>query len=162
MPEYLVCAHAGYGAGTVLGSGWPDWRAELFLTGASPFLVSRAWAARGARGAVTFLLDARMTDNDAGHAAYHSAKRMLLRATRLAARAFAPAVRVNAAAPGLVLPPDDADGELVDKARRAALLDRTGSPDALIDAILFLLRSAFITGEVLFVDGGRNLRGTVY
>ena len=163
LPDFLVCAHAGYTEGTVLDTPWLTWREELRLTGASPLLLTRMWAARGAaRGAAVFLLDARMTDNDRNHAAYHAAKRMLYSETRLAALALAPEIRINAAAPGLVLPPIGADAAFLEKARAVAPLRRTGTPEALVDAVLFLLRSNFITGQVLFVDGGRHLCGSVY
>ena len=162
LPDFLVCAHAGYAEGTLLDTPWADWQTEIRLTGASPLLLTRAWTARGAQGAAVFLLDARMTDNDRSHAAYHAAKRMLYSEARLAAIALSPKIRINGAAPGLVLPPPGADATLLKRARDAAPLGRTGTPDALVDAVLFLLRSNFITGQVLFVDGGRNLRGSVY
>jgi pteridine reductase len=93
-----------------------------------------------------------------GHAAYCAAKAGLISATQVLASEAAPAVRVNALAPGAILAP-------VDKAGKAAyqkILARTplagsASPDAILNAIRYLLTADYITGEVLHIDGGRRL-----
>ncbi|MBF0445127.1 MAG: SDR family oxidoreductase [Magnetococcales bacterium] len=93
-----------------------------------------------------------------GHAAYSAAKAGLISATQVLAREAAPAVRVNALAPGAILPPADKDG----KAAYQKILARTplagsASPDAVLHAIRYLLTADYVTGEVLHIDGGRRL-----
>jgi pteridine reductase len=162
LPDYLVCAQSLYSESSLLNFTSNELAAESALTGMSHLFLSRAWFERGAQGAVVHVLDARITDNDSAHAAYHLAKRMLYGITRASAIELAPRVRVNAAAPGLVLALPNAPDTLPDKASRAAPLGRTGSPEAVVDTVLFLLKSNFITGQVIFTDGGRNMRGSVY
>jgi NAD(P)-dependent dehydrogenase (short-subunit alcohol dehydrogenase family) len=77
----------------------------LQINALAPLALSRAFAAQRREGSILHLLDARMMDHDAGHAAYHLSKRMLFTLMRMMALEFAPLVRVNAVAPGLVLPP---------------------------------------------------------
>lgn len=162
LPDYLVCAQSLYSESSIFSFTSDELAAESALTGMSPLFLSRAWFKRGARGAVVHVLDARITDNDSAHAAYHLAKRMLYGVTRASAIELAPRVRVNAAAPGLALPLPNTSDTLLKKASLAAPLGRTGSPEALVDTVLFLLKSDFITGQVIFTDGGRHMRGSVY
>lgn len=128
----------------------------------APLQIGRAFAAQGREGAIVSFLDTRMMDYDAEHAAYHVSKRMLFTLTRMMAREFAPAVRVNAVAPGLILPSDDKPEDFFERFADSNLLERVGTVEGVVDAVLFLLRADFVTGEVLFVDGGRRLRGSMY
>jgi pteridine reductase len=77
--------------------------------------------------------------------------------TKVAALAYAPSVRVNAVAPGPVLKPDH-----MSEARWAQLgtelpIGQAGEPADVAEAIIFLLKNDFITGETLVVDGGNQL-----
>jgi NAD(P)-dependent dehydrogenase (short-subunit alcohol dehydrogenase family) len=58
-----------------------------------------------------------------------------------------------------VLPPEDLAEEEVERLARLAPLQRIGSPEDVVQALLYLLRADFVTGEVLLVDGGRMLKG---
>ncbi len=87
------------------------------------------------------------------HLAYCASKAALLMATRCLARAFAPQIRVNAVAPGLLDPPGGDEA-----LRRRIPAGRFGSHGEVVEAVLFLLTGAgYTTGEVLGVDGGRPL-----
>lgn len=76
--------------------------------------------------------------------------------TRILARELAPAVRVNAIAPGTITMPGDPAQWQADFVRRAPLR-RTGRPDEIADAVFFLINAEFITGQTLVLDGGRTL-----
>ena len=79
--------------------------------------------------------------------------------TRLLANTLGPDIRVNAVAPGLVDTPWTEDWEFVRQFVTAqAPLQRTATPDDVAEVILGLARSAYVTGEVVIVDGGLNLR----
>jgi NAD(P)-dependent dehydrogenase (short-subunit alcohol dehydrogenase family) len=124
--------------------------------------LSRRLAAQKRAGSIVNLLDARMLDYDRQHLSYHLSKRALWDLTRIGAIEFAPLIRVNAVAPGLVLPPTGKDTEYLEKLKHTNLLNRYGSPEDVARAVLFLIESPFITGQVIFVDGGRHMRGRVY
>lgn len=135
---------------------------NMQINAMAPLQIGRAFAAQGREGAIVNFLDSRIMDYDEEHAAYHVSKRALFTLTRMMAREFAPTIRVNAVAPGLILPPDDKPEGFFERLADTNLLERVGTVGGVVDAVLFLLRAAFVTGEVLFVDGGRRLRGSMY
>jgi pteridine reductase len=76
---------------------------------------------------------------------------------RAMATALAPRLRVNAVAPGLVLPPDGWTPEDSARFRRHVPLEAEGTPDDVVEAVHYLLNARYVTGAVLPVDGGRHL-----
>ncbi len=128
----------------------------------APLLLCRAFADGGNAGHVVNFLDSRFVDYDRAHAAYHLSKRMLASLTRMLALELAPAVQVNAVAPGLILPPPGEDESFLEANAHTNPLNRYGSPAEIADAVLLLVRTRFITGQVIFVDGGRHMKGRVY
>lgn len=77
--------------------------------------------------------------------------------TKVAAIELAPDIRVNAIAPGLILPPESMQPERWQELADASLLKRPGSPEDIARAVLFLLKNDYISGETLVVDGGMQL-----
>lgn len=80
--------------------------------------------------------------------------------TRILAKELAPKVRVNAIAPGTITMPGDPPEWQRDFIRRTPL-QRTGTPEDIADAVMFLIGAEFVTGHVLLVDGGRTLGDAV-
>jgi ketoreductase RED2 len=90
---------------------------------------------------------------------YACSKAAVSHMTHLLANTLAPDVRVNAVAPGLVDTPWTEDWTVVREFVRAqAPMQRTATPDDVAEVILGLARSTYVTGEVILVDGGLNLR----
>ena len=90
---------------------------------------------------------------------YACSKAALSHMTRLLANTLGPDVRVNAVAPGLVDTPWTADWDFVREFVTAqAPLQRTATPDDVAEMIIGLARSTYVTGEVVVIDGGLNLR----
>lgn len=87
---------------------------------------------------------------------YCVSKAGVIMLTRCLAKAFAPAITVNAIAPGTISFEGDAP-EIAESFIRQAPLRRTGTAKDIDDAVLFLVQSDFITGQVLVVDGGRSV-----
>jgi NAD(P)-dependent dehydrogenase (short-subunit alcohol dehydrogenase family) len=87
---------------------------------------------------------------------YCVSKAGVIMLTRCMARALAPEITVNAIAPGTISFPNDSP-ELAEDFIRRAPLGRTGKPEDIEDAVVFLAQSSFITGQVIIVDGGRSL-----
>jgi NAD(P)-dependent dehydrogenase (short-subunit alcohol dehydrogenase family) len=84
------------------------------------------------------------------------AKSALWALTRSLAVGLAPEVRVNGLVPGPVLPPPHYSEERIARRAQDTLLERWGDPQDVVQAVLFLVRSEYATGEALFVDGGER------
>lgn len=136
------------------------WDRVMAVNVRAPFLLSRAASAHlaEARGLIVNVADLSALQPWPSYAHHSVSKAALVHLTRVLARALGPAVRVNAIAPGTVMPPDDWDG--ADSAGGGAdrrVLAQTGSPDDVANALMYLLDAPFVTGEVMVVDGGRML-----
>jgi NAD(P)-dependent dehydrogenase (short-subunit alcohol dehydrogenase family) len=84
------------------------------------------------------------------------AKAGLLKLTESLARALAPEVLVNAVAPGTIHFPDEPAEYPLPSAKRLPL-KRWGNPDDVAEAVLFLVRTRYVTGHCIVVDGGKLL-----
>ncbi len=142
---------------TIQDVQWRDLQRQMAATAWAPFVLSRDFARRAERGMIVNLLDSRLTSWDWGHVAYLWAKQLLGHMTTHLALAYAPHITVNAVAPGLILPPPGQDEAYLEALAETVPLRRHGGPEDIAAAVVFLLKSDFITGEVIFVDGGRHL-----
>lgn len=124
----------------------------------APFVLGREFAGRTETGHIINFLDTRVSSYDWSHVAYHASKYLLALFTRMMAIRFAPGISVNAIAPGLILPPEGKDQDYLESLKDTTLLKRVGNPGEVTKAVLFLLTSDFITGQVIYVDGGRHMR----
>lgn len=162
FPGILINSAAAYPRGDWKTAEWRDFDSSLRLNSYAPFALMRAFAELPEAEAVVNLLDARMMDYDKHHLTYHIAKRLLNDLTRIMSVELAPGIRVNGIAPGIILPDREDDPELLEKYRKGNLLEKIGSLEDISRSLLFLLHSDFITGQVIFVDGGRHIRGRFY
>ena len=147
---------------TAFGTTTPAQWDELFAINArAPFFLSQAAAPHlaDAGGAIVNIADIHAERPLRGHAVYAMGKAALLHMTRALALELAPKVRVNAVSPGAILWPEggkDPDAQAALLARTP--LGRTGTPEEIAEAVLWLLRDArYCTGQALHVDGGRML-----
>ena len=131
-------------------------RREFEINLFAPMELLRRFAARGRAGAAINLLDQRVTGLDATCVPYLLTKKGLETLTRLAALEWAPRIRVNAVAPGPILPPT---GTASEPAGRIPL-GRRPTPEEVAEAVVFLLEADSITGQTIFIDGGRHLPGS--
>jgi pteridine reductase len=145
-----------------------DIQRNMMINAYVPLLLSRSFAElnKGRQTpslpVIINMLDSRITDYDRQHAAYHLAKRTLFTLTKMTALEFAPNIRVNAVAPGLILPPKDKDQSYIERLKSSNPLNATGTVEQIVEAVRFLVDNEFVTGQVIFVDGGRNLISNIY
>jgi NAD(P)-dependent dehydrogenase (short-subunit alcohol dehydrogenase family) len=94
-----------------------------------------------------------------GFLPYYVAKSGVIALTEaLALEMAADGILVNAVAPGPILAPPDTAAEEVKAVEQATPLGRWGGEAEIVKAVLFLVDTDFVTGEVIRVDGGRHLR----
>ena len=127
-----------------------------------PLLLSRQMVQQAGTRCIVNFLDSRVVDYDSLHASYHLSKRVFDAVTRMLAVELAPDVRVNAVAPGLILPPAGQGEEYVAMRKKDVPLNRQGTLDEICMAVDFLVNNGFVTGQTIFVDGGRHLKGAFY
>lgn len=137
-----------------------QWDRVLAVNLKGPFLVAQAFApllrAQGG-GVIVNLADLAGLQSWTTYAPHGVSKAGLIHLTRILARQLAPEIRVNAIAPGTVLPPADYTPARVEALRRRTPLQRIGTPADVVQSLLYLVEADYVTGEVLVVDGGRLL-----
>ncbi len=160
--DVLVNSAASFRDVPLLDVDAEEWDAVMAVNVRAPHLLTRACApmlrARG--GCVVNLTDLSAFQAWTEYPHHAVSKAALAHLTRLQARALAPEVRVNAVAPGAVLPPDDWSDERWESLARRAVLGRVGGPGDVVGAVRYLVDAHFVTGHVLPVDGGRLLGPT--
>jgi len=130
---------------------------QMALNLRAPFFLTQAFAARGKPGNVINIIDNKVAFNQNSYAAYLLTKKALLELTRMAAVEYAPLIRVNGVAPGLVLPANSRSEDYLAWRKEGIPLRALGNAQVVIQAIVSLLDNAYITGQVLTVDGGENI-----
>ena len=134
-----------------------DWNRHLALNLTAPFLLSQAFARQAEAGArIVNILDWRALRPGADHFPYTISKSALAAMTKSMAAALAPKIMVNALALGAILPPSD--GNASPDITKNVPMKRWAQAGEVEEAMLFLLTCpAYITGEIIHVDGGRHL-----
>lgn len=136
------------------------WDSMFALNLRAPFFLAQAalpWL-RSAKGCVVNLADLAAFETWPEYIPHGITKAGVVQMTRALARAFAPDVRVNAIAPGAVLLPDSWDDATRAHFATTTPLRHIGSPADVVEAMLYLLRADYVTGDTLLVDGGRHVR----
>jgi len=135
-----------------------EWDAALELNLRAPFLCAQQASTRMKRGG----LIVNVSDIGAEKAwsrfpSYTVSKSALESLTKVLARSFAPSVRVNAIAPGLVLPSENVTDEEWDRLVARLPLKRVATTEEIASALEFLLKNEYVTGQTIVVDGGYSL-----
>ncbi len=136
-----------------------DWNRTLMVNLTTPFLLSQSFARNlpsAATGRIVNLLDWRALRPSADHFPYTISKAALAVLTRSLAVALAPRISVNGLALGAILPPTD--GQAPANILKNVPAARWADLDEVTQALVFLLDGpAYITGEIIHIDGGRHL-----
>ncbi len=137
-----------------------EWDRSFAVNLKSPFFLCREFAAQRRprqRRHIVNIADRRAMRPGRGYLVYTLTKSGLISLTQNLALELAPDVQVNAIAPGAILPPPGRDDNYLHELAQKIPLRRTGSPQEVTEAVLYLLRSDFMTGAVLPVAGGEQL-----
>ena len=127
----------------------------------APALLTRALYDQmpaGRQGAVINMLDAKLFDINPDYFSYTLSKAACHTLTQIAAQAYAPRVRVNGIAPGIVLPSGGQTEEEFRRSHKRNLLGQGAQIKEIVAAMHLLLDTASITGEVIILDGGAHLQ----
>lgn len=122
-----------------------------------PYILCKKFSERVNEGKIVNLLDSRTEDFDWHHVGYILSKQLLTALTRALALEYAPTISVNGIAPGLILPPPGLAQSYLDEKVDTVPLKRHGEPFDVAEAVIYLLQATFITGNIIYIDGGRHL-----
>jgi len=135
------------------------WQADMALHAGAPFFLSKMLyqhiRKREALGSVINITDTQIASPPASRPSYYLSKAALAQETSILAKTLAPYIRVNAVAPGLVLP--NGEDEYFAKMEKILPLQRIGTPSDICEAVSYLLSATFVTGVTIPVDGGHHL-----
>ncbi len=140
--------------------GEAEWDRQIAVDLKGPFLCARAAAphlAAHGDGAIVNIVDLSAFTPFPNFLPHSVAKAGLLNMTYSLAMELAPAVRVNAIAPGPVLPPPEYTEQQLAASAKRTLLKRWGTPEDVARAVRYLVEAEYVTGAVLPVDGGERL-----
>jgi NAD(P)-dependent dehydrogenase (short-subunit alcohol dehydrogenase family) len=146
---------------TPFGAVTPEvWDAMFALNLRAPFMVSQAAAPlmREEGGVIVNIADLAAFESWPAYVPHSISKAGIVKMTSALARVLAPSIRVNAIAPGAVLLPEGWEKESGERLESTTPLQRLGDPEDVVQAMLYLLRADYVTGETIIVDGGRHVR----
>lgn len=137
-----------------------SWYAHMDINLKAPLLLAQSMAANlgeNDKGNIINILDQKVWRLTPFYMSYTLSKAALWTATQTLAQSLVPNIRVNAIGPGPVLRNDRQTEEAFeDQCKKLPLQDCT-SPTEIANAILFILSSPAMTGQMIALDGGRHL-----
>src|SRR5215471_8149927 len=156
--DILVNSAANFLPASMVSTTEEIWDSSLDTNLRAPFFCVQAAAPwlRRTEGVIINFADNGGLLGWTGYIPHSISKAGVIMLTKVLAKALAPEVRVNAIAPGTITmegDPPEWEADFI----KLAPLGRTGKPSDITDSVLFLVQSKFLTGQVLVVDGGRNL-----
>lgn len=156
----LINSAAIFEPGTLAQTTPEQWQRHLDINLAAPLFLTQRFAEQlpaETHGVVINIVDWRGTHPIPGHTAYTIAKAGLVAQTQLLAQELGPRIRVNGIAPGAILPPPGMSAEEFARRGHRNPLQRNGDAAQIADAVEYLLRAEFVTGQILHVTGGEEL-----
>lgn len=136
-----------------------EWDTMFALNLRAPFFIAQAaFEKMHGEGAIVNISDLAAFETWPAFIPHAVSKAGVIKMTESLARVFAPGVRVNCIAPGAVLLPDDWSDDTAQRFAATTPLLRLGQPADVVDAMMYLLRADYVTGETIVVDGGRRIR----
>lgn len=134
------------------------WDRAMDLNVTAPFWLAQGFteALRRASGNIVFVTCTSVRRPYRDYLPYQVSKAAVRQLMRVLALELAPAVRVNAVAPGTVLPPEDMGSEVLQRITQGIPLGRVGQATDVARAVEYLAGASFVTGQELVVDGGHT------
>jgi pteridine reductase len=155
--DFLVNNASIFPKSSVEELDFDEFERNMSVNAWAPFSLSRAFFEQSDHGKVVNLLDTRISGYDWNHVGYYFSKVLLERMTKMLALNAAPNFTVNGVAPGLISPPEGVGKEYLEERVSRVPMRRHGERSDVAEAVEYLLEADFVTGQIIYVDGGRNL-----
>lgn len=162
-PDLIVNSASIFGQDDANSIGEQDLQAHFRVNSLVPILLTTALYQRRPAGSdracVIHILDQRIRNPNRDQLSYTLSKQTLAGSVRSLAVSCADRLRVNGVAPGLTLTAGEYGDDQLANITAMMPLDRLPEPNDIADAVLYLARGQAVTGQILYVDGGANLKG---
>jgi len=123
----------------------------------APYTLSKIFAKNSSNGLIINILDTNVSKNKTEYFDYLLSKKTLFNLNQQLAIILAPRIRVNAIAPGMILPEEAvSQGEFAQRFKNSPM-NRAGNPENVLQALEALVKNDYLNGQIIFVDGGENL-----
>ena len=158
--DILVNSASLFRRGTICDTSEKDWDEHFAINLKAPFFMSQALARQvGDRSdcQIINITDWRAARPGKAYAAYILTKAGLETMTRSLALSLGPSIRVNAVAPGAIIPPVGDETDYFERLAQRLPVRHTGSEAEIVKAAMYLVDATFVTGETITVDGGQHL-----
>ena len=123
----------------------------------APFILMRDFANSAANGQIINIVDTRIKNNKSDFFSYSLSKKSLWEMTKMAALELAPHFRINAIAPGAILPPKGKDQQYLKKIADLTPMKTPPGVIAVLRSIDYIIANEDLTGQLIFCDGGAQL-----
>lgn len=155
--QLLINSASAYAAGRISETTPALLKEQFDVNFFAPFLLSSRFANVVQSGSIINIIDNKIAFQQNNYAAYLLSKKALADLTSLAAVEFAPDIRVNGIAPGVVLPGSNRTDDYIAWRVQGIPVGRQGDTSELVGAMNYLLLNEFVTGQILYVDGGESI-----
>ena len=157
LNEILLNFASDFVPSTFEDKGSEQLHKQMKINFENTYLLTKAFTRVFEKGEIINFLDTKVEKNHTQHLDYLLSKKLLKEFTLLSAVHLAPHFKVNAIAPGLVLPPKGKEESYLLKLAEDIPLKTIGNLEEIMKAFRFILDSHFITGQILYIDGGDHL-----
>ncbi|MEJ6594179.1 SDR family oxidoreductase [Parasphingorhabdus sp.] len=163
VPDLIVNCASIFGQDNADSINEKDLQKHFLVNSLVPVMLTTALHHRrpagSSRASVIHVLDQRIRNPNRDQLSYTLSKQALAGSVRSLAVACADKLRVNGVAPGLTLTAGEYGDDQLASITAMMPLDRLPEPDDIADAIVYLARAEAVTGQIIYVDGGANLKG---
>lgn len=153
----LVNSASEYIRGSVSDTDITTFESLMAVNLRAPFFLTKAYAKLCKSGNIVNIIDNKIAFNQHHYSAYVLSKKTLAEFTKMAAMEFAPLIRVNGIAPGIIMFTESRTRDYIEWRKQGIPLGMKGETEYITDMLIHILENPFITGQIFFVDGGESV-----
>ncbi|RXQ94374.1 SDR family oxidoreductase [Ancylomarina salipaludis] len=155
--DLLINNASVYSPGSIKNTSLDLINEQMQINFRAPFILMRDFANICQRGLIVNFLDTRISRFASDYAAYSLSKVALSHLTQMGALEFGPDIRVNGIAPGSTIAPINAEEDYLENRAAKTPMKKPGGMQPILKSLDYILDNHFLTGQILYCDGGEQL-----